>query len=399
MLADRRNVLVLSVSQALMLSAIVLAMTVGAIIGAALAPDKGLASLPIAAMVVGTAATTLPAAAFMRRAGRRAGFLLGATLGISGGLLAALAVYQQSFVLFVVAHALMGSYQGFANYYRFAAAEVASPAFASRAISLVVAGGVVAAVLGPQLVQWTRDLFAPHMFVGAYLAQAGLGVIALLVVSRLDRLLPRAASAGDSRSLREIASQPAFVVAVAGATIGYAVMLLAMTATPLAMLGCGLPVSDAVRVIQWHVLGMFAPSFFTGSLLQRFGAVRVMGAGFVLLVGHVIIAVSGVQFLHFLSALILLGVGWNFSFIGATALLTRTYRPAEQSKVQAANEFIVFTIVATTSLSAGWMYDRFGWQALNLVALAVLAVAIALALWFASSRHAVARAQASPGAS
>jgi MFS family permease len=398
MLADRRNVLVLSVSQALMLSAIVLAMTVGAVVGAALAPDKGLATLPIAAMVVGTAATTLPASAFMRRAGRRAGFLCGAALGVIGGLLAALAVYRQSFALFVFAHALMGSYQGFANYYRFAAAEAASPAFASRAISLVIAGGVVAAVLGPQLVNWTRDAFAPHAFAGAYLAQAGLGMLALLALSRLDPLLPRASTEGSGRSLREIARQPVFVVALLGATVGYAVMLLAMTATPLAMLGCGLPVSDAVRAIQWHVLGMFAPSFFTGTLVQRFGAVQVMVAGFGLLVGHVIIAVSGVQFLHFVSALTLLGVGWNFSFIGATALLTRTYRPVEQSKVQAANDFTLFTVVASASLSAGWMYDRFGWQALNLVALAALAFVIALALWFAASRHAPDRAQAESGA-
>jgi MFS family permease len=377
MLADHRNVLILSVSQALMLSAIVLAMTLGALVGAALAPDKGLATLPIAAMVVGTAVATLPAAALMRRSGRRTGFLLGAVLGLAGGLLAALAVYRQSFALFVFAHALMGAYQGFAGYYRFAAAEVASPQFAGRAISLVVAGGVVAAILGPQLVQWTRDVLLPHAFVGAYLAQAGLGVLALLALGRLNRLVPpRDAAQASGRSLRVIARQPAFVVAVMGATVGYTVMLLAMTATPVAMLDCGLPVSDAVRVIQWHVLGMFAPSFFTGALVQRFGAMQVMLAGFVLLTGHVIIAVSGVQFLHFLSALVLLGAGWNFSYIGATALLTLTYRPEEQAKVQAANDFTVFTVVAIASLSAGWLYDRFGWQTLNLVALAALAMVL-----------------------
>lgn len=390
MLADRRNVLVLSISQALMLSAIVLAMTLGALIGTELAPDKGLATLPIAAMVVGTALTTLPAAAFMQRAGRRAGFQFGAALGLVGGLLAALAVFTQSFVLFVFAHVLMGAYQGFAHYYRFAAAEVASPDFASRAISLVIAGGVVAAFLGPQLVQWTRDALLPHAFLGSYLAQAGLGVLAVLILSRLDRLAPpRGVSQHSSRSLREIARQPAFLVAVSGAAVGYAVMLLAMTATPVAMLGCGLPVADAVSVIQWHVLGMFAPSFFTGALVQRFGATKVMLAGFALLAGHVVISLSGVTFLHFLSALVLLGVGWNFSFIGATALLTRTYRPQEQAKAQAANDFTVFTLVAIASLAAGWLHDRHGWQTLNLVGLALLTVAIVITVWFAASRSAV----------
>lgn len=399
MLPDRPNVLVLAVSQALMLSAIVLAMTLGALVGANLAPDKGLATLPIAAMVVGTALTTLPAAAFMRRTGRRAGFVFGAVLGLAGGLGAALGLYWQSFALFVLAHVLMGAYQGFANYYRFAAAESASPDFASRAISLVIAGGVVAAVLGPQLVHWTRDALLPHAFLASYFAQAGLGALAVLVLSRLDRVGPPPSVAqGSGRSLREIACQPAFLVAVSGAAIAYAVMILVMTATPVAMLGCSLPVSDAVSVIQWHVLGMFAPSFFTGAWVQRFGATRMMLAGFALITAHVIIALSGVEFLHFLSGLILLGVGWNFSFIGATALLTRTYRPEEQAKAQAANDFAVFALVAIASLSAGWLHDRYGWEALNLVALPTLAGAIVFTLWFAAARPAISTAEARSGA-
>ncbi len=376
MRAERRNVLVLATSQALMLSAIVLATTVGAVVGAALAPDKGLATAPIAAMVVGTALATLPAAVFMRRSGRRAGFLIGAVLGAGGGLLAAFSVYTHAFALFVVAHLLIGAWQGFANYHRFAATEAASAQFASRAISLVIAGGVVAAFLGPQLVTWTRDVFAPHTFVGAYVALAGLGAVALLMLTQLDRLMPSSSATGAARSLREIARQPAFVVAVLSATVGYAVMLLAMTATPVAMLGCGLPVTAAVQVIQSHVLAMFAPSFFTGALVQRFGAMRIMMCGFALLAGHVIVTLSGVAFAHFVSALVLLGVGWNFSFVGATALLTQTYRPQEQAKSQAANDFTLFTVVAIASLSSGWLYDRFGWQALNLVGLAALAIVV-----------------------
>jgi len=363
-----------------MLSAIVMSMAVGAIVGAALAPDKGLATLPIAAMVVGTAIASLPAAMLMRRRGRRTGFLLGASLGVAGSLLAAYALHRQSFAVFVIGHLLLGSYQGFANYYRFAAVEAVDAARASKAISWVVAGGVVAAFLGPQLGQWGRDWIAGDLFVGAYLAQAALGVLALAMIAQL-RLAPVAVGqGGDARPLREIVAQPALRASILGAAIGYAVMIMVMTATPLAMIGCGLPGSDVTPVIQWHVAGMFVPSFFTGSLVRRHGAPRVMQVGFVLLLGHVAVALTGLEFLHFLSALVLLGVGWNFAFIGGTALLTQAYRPSEQTRVQAVNEFVVFGLVALASLSAGWVYDRFGWVALNLAVVPLLVMALASAV-------------------
>src|SRR5574340_824645 len=372
----RGNLLILALSQALMLSAIVLSMTLAAILGSMLAPDKGLATLPVAAMVIGTAIASLPAAMLMRRVGRRPGFLLGALLGIGGSLLCGLALHQGSFAAFVVGHVLLGSYQGFANYYRFAAVEAAGPAQAGRAISLVVAGGVVAAFLGPQLAQWGRDWIAGELFVGAYLAQGALSLVALLLLSRLQ--LPRASTAhgGPARSLREILAQPVLRAAILGAAIGYAVMIMVMTATPLAILGCGLPGTSVTPVIQWHVVGMFAPSFFTGSLIKRYGAPRIMQAGFMLLLGQVLLALSGVEFLHFLSALVLLGGGWNFAFIGGTTLLAQTYRPAEQLKVQAVNEFAVFGLVALATLSAGWLYDRFGWAALNVAVAPLLAAAL-----------------------
>jgi predicted MFS family arabinose efflux permease len=376
----RRNVALLACSQAAMLSAIVMSMAVGAIVGAALAPDKGLATLPIAAMVVGTAIASLPAAMLMRRRGRRTGFLLGASLGVAGSLLAAYALHRQSFAVFVIGHLLLGSYQGFANYYRFAAVEAVDAARASKAISWVVAGGVVAAFLGPQLGQWGRDWIAGDLFVGAYLAQAALGVLALAMIAQL-RLAPVAVGqGGDARPLREIVAQPALRASILGAAIGYAVMIMVMTATPLAMIGCGLPGSDVTPVIQWHVAGMFVPSFFTGSLVRRHGAPRVMQVGFVLLLGHVAVALTGLEFLHFLSALVLLGVGWNFAFIGGTALLTQAYRPSEQTRVQAVNEFVVFGLVALASLSAGWVYDRFGWVALNLAVVPLLVMALASAV-------------------
>ncbi|MCK9469709.1 MAG: MFS transporter [Porticoccaceae bacterium] len=374
--STRGNILILALSQALMLSAIVLSMALAAILGAMLAPDKGLATLPVAAMVVGTALASLPAAMLMRRAGRRPGFLLGALLGIGGSLLCALALYRSDFVAFVLGHFLLGSYQGFANYYRFAAVEAAGTAYAGRAISLVVAGGVVAAFLGPQLGIWGRDWISGQIFVGSYLAQGALSLTALVLLSRLH--LPKIASShvGVTRSLREILAQPVLRVAIFGTAIGYAVMIMVMTATPLAILGCGLPGSDVTPVIQWHVVGMFAPSFFTGILISRYGAPRIMQAGFVLLLGHVVLALSGVEFMHFLSALIFLGVGWNFAFIGGTALLTQTYQPGERAKVQAVNEFAVFGLAATATLSAGWLYDRFGWVTLNLAVVPLLLAAL-----------------------
>lgn len=374
--ASRSNVLILALSQALMLSAIVLTTALAAILGSMLAPDKGLATLPLAAMVIGTAIASLPAARLMRRHGRRPGFQVGALLGIGGSLVCAFALHQGSFSGFVMGHFLLGSYQGFANYYRFAAVEAVGPNHASRAISLVVAGGVVAAFLGPQLGQWGRDWIGGEIFVGSYLAQGALSLIALVLLSRLHLPIVKTVQVGIPRPLREILRPPAVRVAIFGAAIGYAVMVMVMTATPLAILGCGLPESSVTPVIQWHVVGMFAPSFFTGALIRRYGAPRIMQAGFVLLLGQVVLALSGVEFLHFLSALVLLGVGWNFAFIGGTALLTQACRPAEQLRAQAANEFSIFGLVALATLSAGWLYDRFGWVTLNLAVVPLLFAAL-----------------------
>jgi len=374
--ASRSNVLILALSQALMLSAIVLTTALAAILGSMLAPDKGLATLPLAAMVIGTAIASLPAARLMRRHGRRPGFQVGALLGIGGSLVCAFALHQGSFSAFVIGHFLLGSYQGFANYYRFAAVEAAGPNHASRAISLVVAGGVVAAFLGPQLGQWGRDWIGGEIFVGSYLAQGALSLIALVLLSRLHLPIVKMVQVGIPRPLREILRPPAVRVAIFGAAIGYAVMVMVMTATPLAILGCGLPQSDVTPVIQWHVVGMFAPSFFTGALIRRYGAPRIMQTGFVLLLGQVVLVLSGVEFMHFLSALVLLGVGWNFAFIGGTTLLTQTCRPAEQLRVQAANEFSIFGLVALATLSAGWLYDRFGWATLNLAVVPLLFAAL-----------------------
>jgi len=390
---DRRDVALLATAQTLMQSASVLAVTLGALVGGRLASERSMATVPIAAMVLGTVLAALPAAALMRRIGRRDGFLVGAAIGVSAGLVAAAGVYFASFATFVAGHGLLGIYQGFANYYRFAAGEAAAPDFRSRAMSWVIAGGVVAAIAGPQLAYWPRDLFPVHPFLGAYLAQAGLAVMALAALVGVSALrpVPSTASAPPRRTV-DVARQPVFLVAMGAAATGYAVMLLVMTATPVAMVGCGYGVSDAVQVIQWHVLGMFAPSFFTGALIARYGALQVMATGFLLLIGHVAISLAGTAFLHFASGLVLLGVGWNFSFIGGTTLLTTAYRPAERERAQALNDFFVFGIVALASLSSGWLYHRFGWQAVNLAALPLLAVALVSTLALAHGRRPVAAA-------
>jgi MFS family permease len=374
---DRVNVLLLACAQTMVQSGSVLAITIAALVGSMLAPDRSLATLPVSAMILGTVAAAIPAAMLMRRIGRRAGFLAGAGIGLAAALTAALGVRLSSFALFVAGHALFGAYQAFANYYRFAAGEAAAPDFKSRAISWVIAGGVVAALLGPQLAYWTRDLEPTHPFLGSYLAQGGLALLALVSLAGLRMPAPAAAVVdAPQRSRTELFMQPAFVVAVLGAAVGYAVMLLVMTATPVAMVGCGYAVGDAVRVIQWHVLAMFAPSFFTGALIARFGAPQVMAAGFCLLIGHVAIALSGETVSHFGAGLVLLGVGWNFSFVGGTTLLTTAYRESERMRAQAINDFVVFGTVAVASLSSGWLYHRFGWQVLNLAALPVIGFAL-----------------------
>jgi predicted MFS family arabinose efflux permease len=392
MQAENRSVLLLAACQALTLSAVVLSMTLAGILGAAMAPDKGMATAPIAAMVIGTAIASLPASFLMRRIGRRSGFMVGAGIGAVGSAVAATGLHLQSFAVFVLGHLLIGAWQGFGNYHRFAAAEVAGPRHASRAISWVVAGGVVAAFAGPQIGVWGRDWLPQQAFLGSYIAQAALAFAAMLLLLRLKLPKPVKHAGAEARPLRVIATQPALLAAVFSAAIGYTVMILAMTATPLAMLGCGFGTDEVKPVIQWHVFGMFAPSFFTGTLIARFGAPRIMQVGFVLLLVHVAVASAGVEWLNFLAALVLLGVGWNFAFFGGTALLAQTYRQAEQTKVQALNESIVFGVVAFASLGAGWLYDRVGWATMNLVTVPLLVVALAVALLVERQRTSLAGA-------
>ena len=388
--AELRTVLLLAVCQALYQTGGVVIITAGGLVGHILAPDKALATLPISMWMVGTMIVTIPASLMMGRFGRKAGFTLGALMGAGAGALALVGLIIGSFWLFVAAHLLQGAYQAFAQFYRFAAADAASVEFKSRAISYVLTGGVVAAILGPNLVALTRDLTVTAPFVASYAALVVLGLIATAVVGLGISMKPTAQRAEEpARPLSLIARQPVFLVAILVGAIGYGVMNLAMTATPLAMAGHDHSISQTAFVIQWHVLGMFVPSFFTGAIIARLGAPRVMLIGVALLVAHVAIALSGAEFLYFLSALTLLGVGWNFAYIGGSTLLTEAYRPSERALVQGVNDFTIFSTVVCSSFASGALLHGLGWTGVNAVALPFLAAAgLALILFLFTRREA-----------
>lgn len=389
----RKNVVLLALCQALSMAGSSLVITVSAIVGTMIAADKTLATLPLAFQMTAMMLTTIPASLAMRRFGRRAGFLFGIGTGICGALIATLAIFERDFVLFCIGTAVMGVQMGFAQFYRFAAADTASPAFKSKAISLVLAGGVLAAVLGPNLAKWGRDLFDPVTFAGSYATIAVLWLIPLVLLIFIDIPRPTVEERRHSgRPLVVIMRQPVFVVAIVSAVVAYAMMNMVMTSTPLAMLACGLEFEDAAFVIQWHVLGMYAPAFFTGSIIARYGVLNVMLAGAVLMLGCVAVNLSGQDITRFWLALVLLGVGWNFLFVGATTLLTETYVPAEKAKVQAANDFLVFGSVSVSAFSSGMMQNAFGWDIVNMMALPFLAVALCMVSWlrFLRPEHAAA---------
>jgi len=380
----KRNALLLALAQAIGGASASIVIATGPLIGyMMLGEDKSLATLPVSTMVLGTAFGTIPAGMIMRRFGRRTGFMGAALLAAFAGLLASFSVFQDRFLLFSLACCLSGLAGAFVQQYRFAAADTASNAFKSKAISWVLAGGVLAGVVGPQTVIATKSLFEPILFAGTYLAQAGLALIAFLLVAFIKIPKPPRISHAQAggRPLGEIMSQPRFLVAVACGICSYALMSLVMTATPLAMIACGLSETDAALGIQWHVLAMFGPSFFTGNLIGRFGKERIVSVGLALLAACSIVALMGIDVTHFWTALVLLGLGWNFGFIGATAMLTDTYRPEERNLVQAVNDFLVFGFVAAASFSSGALLNIFGWETVNILVFPFVFLCLGLLGW------------------
>jgi MFS family permease len=370
----KRNVALLAACQALLLTNGVTLMAINGLAGLALAPDRRMATVPIVAYVIGSALSTLPASFFMKHYGRRAGFTLGSALGMVGAATGVLAIFMQSFWLLCLGTFFSGIYNAFGQYYRFAAADMAGADFKSRAISLTLAGGIIGGVLGPETSKLTRDLLQPQ-FMASYALLLVFALASLAIVRQLDIPPLSAEEKRESgRPLSAIMLQPAFIVAMLAAAVGYGVMNLLMSATPLAMDICRHSFSDAAFVLEWHVIGMFAPSFFTGSLIKRFGVQNVLLAGAALMFACVFIAMSGVSLMHFWWALVLLGVGWNFLYIGGTTLLTEVCAPAERAKTQGINDFLIFLAMAGSSLASGMVVTGSGWAALNQLALPFLGI-------------------------
>jgi len=378
----------------LLLSNGVLMAAVGALAGYALAPSPRLATVPAVTYVLGAAISTLPASLFMKRRGRRAGFLLGSSLGMAGGAVGAIAIAAHSFTLLLAGTFLCGIYNAFGQYYRFAAADAAPLDWQSRAISLTLAGGIFGGFIGPAVGRFTRNLVEPQ-FLASYAALAVFALASFVIAAGLS--FPEQSAEerhGTGRPLGVILRQPAVVVAVLAAAVGYGVMNLLMSVTPLAMdLCCHHPFADATFVLQWHVIGMFAPSFFTGGLIRRLGVLNVLLAGAALMFVCVAIAMSGVTLMHFWWALTLLGVGWNFLYIGGTMLLTEAHRPAEKAKVQGVNDSLVFAVMVSSSLTSGVVVTGTGgWAMLTRLTVPFLAVtALATSILWIREHRSMAR--------
>ena len=390
----RRNAVVLSVAQALAGGNNTVIVSTGSIIGAILAPDKGLATLPITAMVFGMWLGTLPIGWLARKFGRRFALQSGSVFGVLSGLISYSAVMNGQFWLLLIGTFFGGVYAAAHQSYRFAATDTASEAFRPKAVSWVLAGGVFAAIIGPQLVIFTKDILSPHIFAASYLGQSACALLAAIVLMfvKVPPVQPKRIE--SSRPLGEIARTPRFVVAVACGVTSFAMMNMIMTSAPLAMVGCGHSVTDATLGIQWHVLAMYSPSFVTGSLIARFGVERITGIGLVLIGLTAVVGLAGITVAHFWTGLILLGLGWNLAFIGATTMVTQCHRPEERNKVQAFNDFLIFGSMALSSFSSGQLLEYVGWQAINEVIFPTILVTGGLLVWLVVRKRAEAKANA-----
>jgi len=384
----RRNVYVLVAAQAILGAQMPMIFTIAGLAGQSLASNPCWATLPISATVIGSMLSATPLSALMQRYGRRAGFVVGSIGGMIGAAIGAMALYTANFPLFVLGGLFTGMYMSAQGFYRFAAADTASEAFRPKAISWVMAGGLLSAILGPQLVKVTADAFV-YPFLGTYLSVIALNAIGMFLFVALKIPKPRPPSPGAAvgRSRMELLKSPAIAVAVICATVSYALMNLVMTSSPLAVVGCGFQTADAANVVTAHVLAMYAPSFFTGHVIARFGAEKVVAIGLAILATSGAVALSGVALEQFFVALILLGVGWNFGFIGATTMLTKEYSPAERGRMQGLNDLIVFGGVTMASLSSGGLMNcsggsvQSGWQLVNLAMVPFLVLAGGALIW------------------
>jgi MFS family permease len=386
------RLLLLAICQGLFLTNNVVFIAINGLVGLSLAPLGWMATLPVMGYVVGGALSTGLVARTQARHGRQASFQVGLGVALLSALLCAYAAWSRNFWLLVVATVVAGYYSANGQLYRFAAAELTRVEYRERAVSLVLAGGLIGAIIGPNLAKYTRTLL-PVPFVGAYLALAAVAVLGMVLMAFVRFPAgPRAAAHHGGRPLRDIVRQPLFFVAAVGAALGYGVMNLLMAATPLAMQVCSYPFDDVALVLEWHVIGMFAPGFFTGHLIKRFGTLPVMGVGVLLNAVCIVIALTGVELHQFLAALLLLGVGWNFLFTGSTTLALQAYRPEEKDRAQAAINFSVFAVMALTSFASGALVTTQGWQLLNLGSLLPVGLTGLALAWLALRRRAATRA-------
>ena len=380
------NVLRLSIAQALAGANSTVVYATAAVVGHMLAPSGILATLPISIFVVGMAACTLPSGTIARRYGRRAAFLTGTGCGVLAGLLAALAILLNSFSLFCTATCFGGAYAAVVLSFRFAAADCVPPERRARALSSVMAGGVFAGVIGPQLVTYTMDLWPPYMFAATFVAQAAVAALSAFILFGVRLPMPTAAEIAGGRPLRLIALQPRFIVAMICGTVSYMLMNFLMTAAPLAMRLCGLSQEVSNLGLQWHVIAMYAPSFFTGRLISRFGALRAAATGLAFIAAAGVAGLTGTHMANFWLSLILLGLGWNFGFLGASALVLECQRPEERTRVQSFNDFVVFGMMVLGSFASGGLLTAYGWNTVIWVSFIPLAAAVAAVTFRASSR-------------
>jgi len=385
--STRRNVALLAACQAMLFANNSTLFAINALTGFALAPHPALATLAMTCWVLGGAAATMPASFHMKRVGRQRGLTLGTLWGVVGAIGCAAAVWLQSFWLLCLATLVFGVFNAYGQYYRFAAADTAAPDYRATAISLVLAGGLVGGIIGPATSRLTIELLQPR-FLAAYIGLLVFVLAATVLLQFIRIPTPSAAErTASGRPLLEIAAQPKFMVAVLCAAIGYGVMNFLMTSTPIAMQVCGLPFGDTAFVISSHIVGMFAPSFFTGNLMRRFGVLKVMMVGALLNFGTVAIALAGITVTHFWWALVVLGIGWNFLYIGGTTLLTETYRPEERAKAQGAMDQCIFIVMAISSFTSGMTVTSVGWTRVNLVALPLIAIIAVALTWFSFYRR------------
>ncbi|MBI3916902.1 MAG: MFS transporter [Betaproteobacteria bacterium] len=385
---QHRNVLVLSGCQATLQTTGATMTAVTGLAGFALADDKSFATVPLTFYVLGSAATTIPASLLMKSLGRRGGFQVGTAIGMGGAAVCSAAMVAANFWLLCAGMFVMGVYTAFGKYYRFAAADGVTGGFRAKAISLTLAGGIVGGVFGPEMAKRSKDLIEATPYLGSYLSLIAVCLVATLLLTRLDiPQLSESERSDSGRPLAEIMRQPVFIVAVLAAMLSYGIMNLMMTSTPLAMRAHDHHFNDAAFVLEWHMIGMYGPSFFTGTLINRFGVLNTILAGIVLLLLCIVAALAGTELLNFWLALFLLGVGWNFMYVGGSALLTECHAPAERAKTQAANDFMVFVMMAISSASSGLLLNKSGWSAVNYGSVPFLVLAAGATLWLVWKRR------------